>query len=146
MLSNAEVARRFARGHTSGSSQHVFIDGDRIYSYGRHFCIARRVNGVVLLTTRTYSNSTAKHVRHVWSALAGSESEIVRCYDPGATSEANMKHYDEEIAELEEKVRRARINKAVWQSVLEKTQEHRQKYMGAMGVNDFDKYKQEFDN
>lgn len=144
MLSNAEVARRFANGCTSGSSQHVFIDGDRIYSYGRHFCIARRVNGVVLLTTRTYSVSTAKHVRHVWTALT--DSKIVRCYDPDASSEVNMKHYDEEIAKLEEKVRRARTNKATWQFALEKTQEHRQKYMDVMGVNDFDKYKQEFDN
>ena len=144
MLSNGEVARRFANGYTSGSSQHVFIDGDCIYSYGRHFCIARRVNGVVLLTTRTFSNSTAKHVSLVRRALK--DSEIVRCYDPDATSEVNMKHYDEEIAKLEEKVRRARTNKAVWQSVLEKTQEHRQKYMDAMGINDFDKYKQEFDN
>ena len=142
MLSNAEVARRFAKGYTSGSSQHVFIDGDCIYSYGRHFCIARRVNEVVLLTTRTYSSSTAKHVRLVRSAL----SEMVECYDPGATGEVNMKHYDEEIAELEEKVRRARTLKAVWRSVLEKTQEHRQMYMDVMGVNDFDKYKQEFDN
>ena len=144
MLSNAEVARRFANGHTSGSSLHVFIDGDRIYSYGRHFCIARRVNGVVLLTTRTYSNSTAKHVGLVWRALK--ESETVECYDPDATSEVNMKHYDEEIAKLEEKVRRARTNKAVLQSILEKTQEHRQKYIDAMGINDNDKYKQEFDN
>ena len=101
---------------------------------------------MVLLTTRTYSSSTAKHVGLVRSALAGTGSEIISCYDPGATSEVNMKHYDEEIAELEEKVRRARTLKAVWQSVLEKTQEHRQKYMDAMEVNDFDKYKQEFDN
>ena len=146
MLSNGEVARRFANGHTSGSSQHVFIDGDRIYSYGRHFCIARRVNGVVLLTTRTYSSSTAKHVHYVWSALAGTCSEIVRCYNPDAISEVNMKHYDEEIAKLEEKVRRARTNRATWQFVLEKTQEYRQRYMDMMGVNDFDKYKQEFAN
>lgn len=131
----------FADGYTCGSSQHMFIDGDRIYSYGHHFCIARRVNGMVLLTTRTYSNSTAKHVSHVWRALRN--SEIVRCYDPDDTTEANMKHYDEEIAELEQKVRRARTCKAVWQSVLEKAQEHRQKYMDVvMG----DKYKQEFDN
>ena len=144
MLSNGEVARRFANGYTSGSSQHVFIDGDRIYSYGRHFCIARRVNGVVLLTTRTYSNSTAKHVGLVWRALK--DSEMVECYDPDASSEVNMKHYDEEIARFEEKVRRARTNKATWQFVLDKTQEHRQRYMDVMGVNDFDKYKQEFDN
>ena len=144
MLSNGEVARRFANGCTSGSSQHVFIDGDRIYSYGRHFCIARRVNGVVLLTTRTYSNSTAKHVGLVWRALK--DSEMVECYDPDAASEVNMKHYDEEIARFEEKVRRARTNRVTWQFVLEKTQEHRQRYMDVMGVNDFDKYKQEFDN
>lgn len=144
MLSNGEVARRFANGYTSGSSQHVFIDGDRIYSYGRHFCIARRVNGVILLTTRTYSVSTAKHVGLVWRALK--DSEMVECYDPDASSEVNMKHYDEEIAELEEKVRRARTNKVTWQFALEKTQEHRQRYMDVMGVNDFDKYKQEFDN
>ena len=144
MLSNGEVARRFANGYTSGSSQHVFIDGDCIYSYGRHFCIARRVNGVVLLTTRTYSNSTAKHVGLVWRALK--DSEVVECYDPDATNEVNMKHYDEEIAKLEEKVRRARTNKVTWQFVLENTQEHRQRYIDVMGVNDFDKYKQEFDN
>ena len=99
---------------------------------------------MVLLTTRTYSNSTAKHVGLVWRALK--ESETVECYDPDATNEVNMKHYDEEIAKLEEKVRRARTNKAAWQFVLEKTQEHRQRYMDVMGVNDFDKYKQEFDN
>lgn len=49
--------------------------GDTIYSYGRHFPIARHVthNGLaaVLLTTRGYSNTTAVQIGYVRSKLSG---------------------------------------------------------------------------
>lgn len=51
------------------SSESVFFDGDTIFSYGRHFPMARHVNGVVLVTSRTYSVTTSKHKSYVWSAI-----------------------------------------------------------------------------
>lgn len=50
------------------ATSNVFFDGSRIYSYGRHFCMGDIIKpGIVLLTDRTYSNTTRKHqsaVRH----------------------------------------------------------------------------------
>lgn len=46
----------------------LYFEGDTIYSYGVHFPIARHVRGAVLLTTRTYSSTTARHVAIVRQA------------------------------------------------------------------------------
>jgi len=56
------------------SGGNFWFDGGTIYSYGRHFPVARRVRAAgggppfVLLTTRTYSVTTARHVRAVRAA------------------------------------------------------------------------------
>jgi hypothetical protein len=55
-------------GRTSNGS--MFFEGKEIYSYGRHFCIARILdNGMVLVTDRKYSNTTAKHKSLVSGAI-----------------------------------------------------------------------------
>lgn len=50
-----------------------YFQGDTIYSYGRHFPIARHVNTkhghVILFTTRRYSVTTAKHITIVRHAI-----------------------------------------------------------------------------
>lgn len=58
--------------HSSGS---FYFDGKTIYSYGRHFPIAAHVTNeqgekAILFTTRTYSNTTAKHIGIVWRACS----------------------------------------------------------------------------
>ncbi len=69
-MSNKMLARAFANGATSGKGSHMFIEGDTIYSYGRHFPIATRgEDGTIYLTTKTYSVSTARQISHVRSAL-----------------------------------------------------------------------------
>lgn len=51
----------------------IFFDGDTIYSYGRHFPMARVVTvkgrRVVLFTTRSYSSTTAGHKSEVRCAI-----------------------------------------------------------------------------
>jgi hypothetical protein len=51
----------------------LYFIGDTIYSYGRHFPIARIVKQgkktCVLLTTRTYSSTTAGHISAVRDAI-----------------------------------------------------------------------------
>jgi len=65
MATNSQVAHAWANKtgkHRRGSN--FYYDDNTIYSYGGHFPIARHVDGVVLFTTETYGNSTAKHINH----------------------------------------------------------------------------------
>jgi hypothetical protein len=62
--------------HARDSRESFYFRGDTIYSYGSHFPIARHVRNsrgedAVLMTTDTYSNTTAKHISMVRSALHG---------------------------------------------------------------------------
>jgi len=66
-----------------------------IYSYGRHFPIAKHIEKdgerAVLFTTRGYSNTTARHiavVRH-----AASHLNVIKCYNPNTTHEENFNRW-----------------------------------------------------
>ena len=76
-MNNSQVAEAFANGATSGKSGNMFIDGDTIYSYGYHFPIATRVKeGLYLINKNGYSQTTARHINQVRSAITG---DIVEC-------------------------------------------------------------------
>lgn len=67
----------------------VFFEGDTIYSYGRHFPIARHIvnakgDKAVLFTSRSYSVSTSKHVSFTRGALRG-DCPVFTVSDPSAT-------------------------------------------------------------
>lgn len=69
-----------------------YFEGDTIYSYGRHFEIAKHVtndNGdtAVLLTNRRYSNTTAKQVHIVNMAIWG---KIINVPDVANTKDQNF--------------------------------------------------------
>ncbi len=55
------------------SNGQFYFEGDTIYSYGSHFPIARHLPSAdaVLFTTRSRSNTTAKHKSYVLRALSG---------------------------------------------------------------------------
>ncbi len=72
MATHNEVAHAWA--HQTGKQRrgfNMYYEGDTIYSYGRHFPIARIVSigGPVLFTTKSYSISTSKHKSYVWRAV-----------------------------------------------------------------------------
>lgn len=54
-------------GRNSGKT--IFFEGRSIFSYGTHFEMARFVDGVVLITNRRYSTTTAKHLSWVRQAV-----------------------------------------------------------------------------
>lgn len=69
-VNNREVPHLWAhqaQDHAEGSS--IFFRGKSIYSYGTHFeagrIVTRKGETVALITTATYSNSTAKHMGYV---------------------------------------------------------------------------------
>lgn len=60
-------------GHEFRSSN-MLATHESIYSYGWHFCIARKYEGLFLFTERNYSNSTAKHKSKVLHAIGYGEA------------------------------------------------------------------------
>lgn len=77
-MSQKELAKRFADGARTGKVLNVFIDGDRIYSYGYHFTIAERVNDKTFrVTTCKYSQSTSRQTRIILNMLIGAGKKII---------------------------------------------------------------------
>jgi hypothetical protein len=60
MKSNSEVARLFSLG-LKGRNRNMFIEGNVIYSYGMHFPIAVRGDGVAIINNSKWSVSTSRH-------------------------------------------------------------------------------------
>lgn len=117
----ADVAHVWAhrlQEHARNSTGSLFFNGDTIYSYGRHFPIARHVtdkNGraCVLFTTRDYSVTTSGHKSAVRCAIAdGLRVFHVQDVDAGPTKAA-LDDYAKRIDAALMKAARARAH-AYW--------------------------------
>lgn len=115
MADHHEVAHAWA--HQTGRSctgHNMFYDGRTIYSYGRHFAIARIVeagNGsAILFTTRGYSVSTSKHKSIV--RLACRHFDIFDVEDPASDDHAaNFEGMIRVAFDLVAKAEKARTNR-----------------------------------
>lgn len=85
-MNNSTVAHNFAHNSQTGKKgSNLFYEhnsnGSRtIYSYGYHFGIAHipePESNTVYFTMASYSNTTAKHINHVWRAI--SHMNAVHC-------------------------------------------------------------------
>lgn len=88
-----------------------YFEGASIYSYGRHFCIAKHVtndNGEhgVLYTDRGYSNTTSKHKRIVLDAA--SHLNIIHVPDADNFRSTNFEQWEREIKNIATNLRTAR--------------------------------------
>lgn len=69
-MNHFALATKFLNGACLGKASNMFIEDDTIYSYGRHFPIAKRLsNNEYLVNSNSYSTSTAKHRSRVSFAL-----------------------------------------------------------------------------
>ena len=96
------------------ANRSMFIDGDTIYSYGRHFPMARHAQpNIILFTTDSYSNTTAKQLSQLRGAIPPSKT-VFRVADVLANDHsshlANFKDYATRYIELLEQASRARTN------------------------------------
>jgi hypothetical protein len=90
--SNNEAAHIWAsQSQASGRAGNVFFENDIIYSYGRHFPVAKfGDDGVtVLFTNRGYSNSTGKHKSLIRGAIP-CDYRVIYCDDPTRGVEHNL--------------------------------------------------------
>jgi len=115
----AEVAHVWAaRSQNEGRCANMFFDGPSIYSYGRHFEIARfdDKRNCVLMTTRRYSNTTAKHIRLVDGAVT--HKDVVYVFRPDDLGESLI-HALREIDDMRAAVVKAKSTAADKKRALE---------------------------
>ena len=75
MISHRNVARAFADGETKTKGSRMFIEGDTVYSYGRHYPIAMRhfKDGIHYLVNVPYGSlSTGRHRSYLLQEISGS--------------------------------------------------------------------------
>lgn len=111
--SNQDLCHAWARQHgTSGKSSSMFYDGDMLFSYGRHFMIAKLAwsgsERVALFTRRSYSMTTSIHIGRAHSALYAAGIREISVPDPGETPRDNIAKTIKAIGEIVVKAARAR--------------------------------------
>ncbi len=113
------------------SGRNFYFNNDKIYSYGSHFVIAKHYNGILLFTEARYSNTTAKHINHVWNA--SNHLEKVFCYNPDGSHEQNFNAWINEAEQNIEKLKKA--NKPViYLTNLDAIKDKAQKYAKVFGI------------
>lgn len=107
-------AQEYGRNHGGN----LYFREGTIFSYGSHFPIAKHVESgkkkAILFTTRTYSNTTAKHISMVRSAIPSDSvvfhvPNIANGYSP-TNHESNLKSYQAEIDNHISTASRARLS------------------------------------
>lgn len=83
LANHNEVAHYWAnKVQEEGAGANMFFERGTIYSYGRHFAIAKHYdNGLILFTNRGYSVSTSKHISYTRQAIPYG-ANIIYCYNP----------------------------------------------------------------
>lgn len=117
-----EVAHYWANEvQKEGQSGNMFFENKTIFSYGRHFPIAKHYdNGLILFTTRRYSVTTSGHMSMVCSAIP--YQAILYCYDPeNPKDEQNLTNAISAIEYNLKKAIKARSRKAWYLSEAEAT-------------------------
>jgi len=114
VVKSTEVAHLWAhqlQERAQNSGGYFYFEGRTIYSYGSHFPIATFYDlneKVILFTTRTYSNSTAKHCSHVRYALSNDAKVFYvpyLCKDSDTKNDrksAHKKNVEYLVGEIEE--------------------------------------------
>jgi len=117
-MNNSTLSHNWANKiKPTGKGSSMFYEGDTIYSYGYHFPIAKFItideNTFVAFNDISYSNSTAKHKRHVSQSIPYNY-EVINCIDMNFGfygHENNMKYYINKINDNLNKAKKATKNK-----------------------------------
>jgi len=128
----AEAAHVWAaQTQEHGRAGNVFFDGPTIYSYGRHFAVARIYQhaetgeSVAMFNSRRYSVSTSKHQREAYRAWLGNGAAVTAHPDLWPTSETVTQAELDRIAETQA-VLDARNNEAEKEAKRERARRNRE--------------------
>lgn len=101
----------YRQQYSATNSRNFFFEGKTIYSYNRSFPIAehaenKRGEKAVLFTLRTYSNTTAKHIRTVRAAIPY-DANIIYCW-LGLDKDRNFEKWDSQLNCMVDRLKKAK--------------------------------------
>ena len=139
MVCHVWAQQNQTEGRNSGSS--IFFEGDTIYSYGRHFPMAKFVTNDkgetrVLVTNQSYSNTTSGHMADVWKAIDYDNTALTVNNPDGISHNENIKHFKDEVLALAKKLLKARKNKTYYASQIESIVNTANEYSSFFGLDD----------
>ena len=110
VVSNHDVAHLFAlqsQSEAMNPNRSFYFEGTELFSYGRHFCIAKFVDANTLLfTERSYSNTTRKQISYAWQAT--SHIKKIFCPFPSGSHAENFNWWIARANEQLELLKRSR--------------------------------------
>ena len=128
------VAHLFAnqlQSEARTQTNNFYFFNDKIYSYGSHFIIAKHYNGELLFTLRGYSNTTCKHINHVYNA--SSHINKIYCYYPEGSPDQNFTAWINEAEKNIDKLANARKpEKYIFE--LQKINQYAKRYADALNT------------
>jgi hypothetical protein len=100
VFTSSDLCHKWANQHQQSgrnANSTIYFEGSTIYSYGSHFPIAKHIvneqgQRAVLFTERTYSNTTAKHISHVY--MSCKNDNIIYCANPNSSHEYNFNFWE----------------------------------------------------
>jgi hypothetical protein len=114
---NSEIAMKFARGALKQTNNHMFIEGDTIYSFSYNHPIAKKWGSVFLLNSVGYSPTTKRHKTLVYHALKGEWKTIIFLPNCDINRVYEQKEMNEKkIVEFKAKLIRARTRQSYYRS------------------------------
>lgn len=76
-MNNSQVAHLWAhQSQDRASGSNFYFEGDKIYSYGSHFCAGKIFDNIVLINSSGYSVTTSGHMTMVRQALSVAYIEV----------------------------------------------------------------------
>jgi len=110
VVSNHDVAHLFAlqsQSEAMNPNRSFYFEGTELFSYGRHFCIAKFVDtDTLLFTERTYSNTTRKQINYARQAT--SHIKKIHCGFPNGSHAENFSWWIARANEQLELLKRSR--------------------------------------
>lgn len=145
-IPHENVAIRWIAGHDKQAKGYaVFFDGDTIFSWGRHYAIARFIDTpkgrVCLFNSEGYSVSTAKHKTVVARQLRRWRPDMPVFYVPfvkyaESMHSGNLAALAARESEARDKAKRARVNRDYWLGVAGDLLAAQWDYAAAFGMAD----------
>ena len=119
--SNSEVCHVWAqRIQEEGKANSIFFESDSIFSYGKHFEIARFVDfpekTIVLFTTRDYSVTTSSHKSMVMGSISHYSIIRVPTFDD---HDKNLQYFSDTLNDYLKSFVNSRTKGNFWQSEIE---------------------------
>jgi len=136
-MTNQDLCEAFVRGETSGVCGNLFIDGNKLYSYGKHYVLCERVKldkgGIFFVINDTYySATTRKHQAYIRREVCSAGKDFLEILDCNYSKEfliCLLSNLSTEISKKEKTF--ARTKNAVTGKRLERLKNERSELEGS---------------